>query len=290
LEVLLFYFTKALRAFGFTKIGNIEFWAILLLTALVFVLDLLVEGWDGSSIKKVIRYKKTTRSDAYLYFLQTFKLFYVLEFLLTLGLSHTTALFKIKPFFTFQTYISNPYFLFLILFVTSDFLRYWTHRVFHFVGFLWEAHGYHHSAQEMNVFTYYRHHFLEFTFQRLLVFVPNLLLGGHVFSYLFARLLVQFIEMMQHSSIRSKWGLVGTYILVSPAAHRIHHSIDERHHNKNFSTIFIFWDRLFRTYQPYEPVTEIGLPNNNYNQKGFVYDMYLVFVLCFGELKKVLLK
>jgi sterol desaturase/sphingolipid hydroxylase (fatty acid hydroxylase superfamily) len=34
---------------------------------------------------------------------------------------------------------------------------------------------------------------------------------------------------------------------VSPQFHRIHHSIEPEHRDRNFGVIFSFWDRLFGT-------------------------------------------
>ena len=35
---------------------------------------------------------------------------------------------------------------------------------------------------------------------------------------------------------------------MSPAFHRIHHSHDDAHRDRNFSNLFVIWDRLFGTY------------------------------------------
>ena len=40
------------------------------------------------------------------------------------------------------------------------------------------------------------------------------------------------------------------YILVTPSHHRIHHAINPEYLDKNYSQIFIFWDKLFGTFQP----------------------------------------
>ena len=37
-------------------------------------------------------------------------------------------------------------------------------------------------------------------------------------------------------------------IFVTPRFHAGHHTVSQRTGNANYSTIFIFWDRLFRTY------------------------------------------
>ena len=40
------------------------------------------------------------------------------------------------------------------------------------------------------------------------------------------------------------------YILVTPSHHRVHHAINPEYLDKNYSQIFIIWDKLFNTFQP----------------------------------------
>jgi len=50
-----------------------------------------------------------------------------------------------------------------------------------------------------------------------------------------------------HSNVRADFGLL-QWILVTPQSHRIHHSIEERHYDRNYGTYFCIWDRLFGTH------------------------------------------
>jgi sterol desaturase/sphingolipid hydroxylase (fatty acid hydroxylase superfamily) len=43
-------------------------------------------------------------------------------------------------------------------------------------------------------------------------------------------------------------------MIVTPRFHTAHHTVSKRTGNANFSTIFIFWDKLFATYN--EPDSE----------------------------------
>jgi sterol desaturase/sphingolipid hydroxylase (fatty acid hydroxylase superfamily) len=38
------------------------------------------------------------------------------------------------------------------------------------------------------------------------------------------------------------------YLIVTPNAHRLHHSTDMKEGNSNFGQIFLFWDVLFKTH------------------------------------------
>lgn len=39
------------------------------------------------------------------------------------------------------------------------------------------------------------------------------------------------------------------YIIVTPSQHRVHHAMNDIYMDKNYSQIFIVWDRMFGTFQ-----------------------------------------
>ena len=39
------------------------------------------------------------------------------------------------------------------------------------------------------------------------------------------------------------------YILITPSHHGVHHSSNEKYLNKNYGDLFVFWDKLFGTFQ-----------------------------------------
>lgn len=48
-------------------------------------------------------------------------------------------------------------------------------------------------------------------------------------------------------------------IFVTPSNHRVHHGSEEKYIDKNFAAIFIFWDKLFGTYEPEKEKPSYGL-------------------------------
>jgi sterol desaturase/sphingolipid hydroxylase (fatty acid hydroxylase superfamily) len=50
-----------------------------------------------------------------------------------------------------------------------------------------------------------------------------------------------------HANIRVNLGPLST-VLCGPQLHRVHHSIEERHRDKNFAAFFPMWDVIFGTY------------------------------------------
>lgn len=74
------------------------------------------------------------------------------------------------------------------------------------------------------------------------------------------------IGILKHSNFNSDWGFWGKFFIQSPAHHRIHHAVDPRYHNKNFATLFQFYDIIFKTAYnptPSERDVLIGISGSN---------------------------
>jgi hypothetical protein len=59
-------------------------------------------------------------------------------------------------------------------------------------------------------------------------------------------------------------------VLNTPSAHRVHHGSNPNYIDKNYAGVFIFWDRLFGTYQAEIEVVRYGVTS------GFISDNPLV--------------
>ena len=82
---------------------------------------------------------------------------------------------------------------------------------------------------------------------------------------------------LRHSHIWVSYPRWLSYILISPAQHQIHHSIDEKHWDRNMGLIFAFWDWVFGTlYVPdgYEKL-EYGVKRDEPNPFNTVVEIYL---------------
>lgn len=131
--------------------------------------------------------------------------------------------------------------------VLSDFLGWWQHWLQHKVTWFWYFHAVHHAQREVNVFTTMRSHVVElligqsattFAFKMLAVNTPTIGVVTAVMVWL---------GRLHHSNLRMNFGPL-RYIFVTPQSHRIHHSIEPRHHDTNFAPYFCIWDRLFGTH------------------------------------------
>jgi sterol desaturase/sphingolipid hydroxylase (fatty acid hydroxylase superfamily) len=128
----------------------------------------------------------------------------------------------------------------------ADLLAWFQHWLKHRVPWLWHFHAVHHSQREINLFTDFRFHFVEYLVSRPIVMIPLMMFGVQVPHIVVFSLLATWQTRFYHANIRSNLGFL-RYIFVTPQSHRIHHSIEPRHADKNFGVMFSFWDRLFKT-------------------------------------------
>jgi sterol desaturase/sphingolipid hydroxylase (fatty acid hydroxylase superfamily) len=125
-----------------------------------------------------------------------------------------------------------------------DLLIYWNHRFQH--RFLWRFHRLHHSQNELHAANSYAH-FCERAFRYLLLVLPLSLI-----KFDFPPLpwvivgLQEILELYIHSPTDIHLGPVSA-IFVDNRFHRIHHSLEQRHFDKNFGVLFSIWDRMFGT-------------------------------------------
>ena len=135
--------------------------------------------------------------------------------------------------------------------VLFDFLVYWQHRFQH--RFLWRIHAVHHSPTQLNAASGYAH-FGEKIFEFLLLGIPLTLVDFDFPATPFV--VVAMKEVLQryiHAPIDAGLGPFSK-VFVDNRFHRIHHSIEPRHFEKNFGILLSVWDRLFGT--AYEPASD----------------------------------
>ena len=50
---------------------------------------------------------------------------------------------------------------------------------------------------------------------------------------------------LRHSHVALPFPHWLSHVLVSPHMHQVHHSVEERHHDRNYATVFALWDWIF---------------------------------------------
>lgn len=129
-----------------------------------------------------------------------------------------------------------------------DFFYYWFHRMQHASPWLWAQHKLHHTDESLNVTTALRHHWLEDFFRAFVITIPMgaLIKMEPVQAGVFTMMLGQWGNLI-HANLRISLGPL-TPVTCGPQVHRIHHSIERQHWNKNFAAFFPIWDIVFGTY------------------------------------------
>lgn len=151
----------------------------------------------------------------------------------------------------------------LVIFV-NDFLDWFHHLIRHKVWFLWCFHSVHHSQREMNMFTDERVHPADEIIANSLIFVPMFMLSIGTPLALYLALTLKWFPKLHHANVKTNLGWL-RYVFVTPQSHRVHHSIEERHRDRNFGVIFSIWDRLFGTlYSHYNEYPVTGVPDTRF--------------------------
>ena len=137
----------------------------------------------------------------------------------------------------------------LVAFIVQDFTGYWMHRLSHRVNIFWNRHIIHHSSEEFNLSCALRQSISStFEFSAILM-IPAALLGVPASIFAILAPIHLFMQFWYHTRLINKMGIL-EYILVTPSHHRVHHAINPEYLDKNYSQIFIIWDKLFNTFQP----------------------------------------
>jgi sterol desaturase/sphingolipid hydroxylase (fatty acid hydroxylase superfamily) len=151
----------------------------------------------------------------------------------------------------------------ILVFIVIDFVFYVSHYLHHKVPYLWFLHAVHHSQEDLNPLTTYRGHPLEGVTKALIRTAPLMVFGGTPATIFWFAFLNSFWGFFIHSNIRTNLGVL-KYVLVTPQYHRVHHSIELRHFDKNFGERLTVWDWLFGTmwfgFDDYPATGVLGFP------------------------------
>ncbi|WP_193221965.1 sterol desaturase family protein [Amylibacter sp. SFDW26] len=256
------------RFFGSSTVIAPEYILITLLIAfIVYKSKAIQTGFWTWAVPKHIYTHSSTFLDI--------KLFFIGKFLSIFGLLNKVVLTTfIASFLSGQfsssltsNIFTNPFIIAGIIFLGSDFIAYWLHRIYHDSKLLWPIHSVHHSAEVLTPATTYRQHpFAIFisTFVQSVFYgsVQGIFLGlfatefttAEIFginAFYFGFLIL--IHNFHHSHIWINFGPFWSKMFISPAQHQIHHSIAIEHHDKNFGEMLAIWDWIFGTlYIPLE--------------------------------------
>lgn len=165
-------------------------------------------------------------------------------------------------------HIHSTIWTYVIAFIALDFAGYWVHRWSHHINLFWNLHVIHHSSEEFNLACALRQSISEFVKVFAFLLLPAAWLGVPAVVIATVAPLHLFAQFWYHTRHIKKMGFLEN-IFVTPSHHRVHHAINEEYLDKNLGQIFIFWDKLFGTYQEemqhVEPVYGITRPAQTWN-------------------------
>jgi sterol desaturase/sphingolipid hydroxylase (fatty acid hydroxylase superfamily) len=132
-----------------------------------------------------------------------------------------------------------------VVILTVELQGYWFHRLQHCVPFFWSMHSLHHSAEAMTTATGARHYWVE---QAIIsAFLPGAAMVFKIPSEVLLVMPLFFItEYLAHMNAKVRFGPL-MLVLNNPQFHRIHHSIEPQHRDKNFCKNLPVLDVIFGT-------------------------------------------
>lgn len=149
-------------------------------------------------------------------------------------------------------HIEATWAVFLIAFVALDFGYYWTHRISHEFNFFWNNHIIHHSSEEFNLACALRQSVSVVLKIHAVFILPAALLGVPPLVIATVAPIHLFAQFWYHTQHIGRMGFLEN-IIVTPSHHRVHHAINPIYLDKNYSGIFIIWDKMFGTFQEEKP-------------------------------------
>ena len=146
------------------------------------------------------------------------------------------------------TQVTPSWWVYALAFLGMDFVGYWSHRFDHKINVFWNRHIVHHSSEEFNLSCALRQSISAVVGIYFFLYIPMALIGIPQEVVAIVAPLHLFAQFWYHTRVIDKMGVL-EHILVTPSHHRVHHAINPRYLDKNLSQVFIFWDKLFGTFQ-----------------------------------------
>ncbi len=218
--------------------------SIILLGGLTFFL--LLEGavplfrWD---------YKKWPHAGINLFFTFTTV---IVNFLLAAILLYTGTWVETHHFGLLQWMPKMPLWLFMLagLLLLDLIGAYFVHWAEHKVKWMWRFHLVHHTDRNVDTTTANRHHPGESVFRFVFTTLGVLVVGAPIALIFLYQSLSALLSQFNHANIQFPASLdrALSWVIVTPAMHRVHHHYALPYTDTNYGNIFSIWDRLFGTF------------------------------------------
>ena len=142
--------------------------------------------------------------------------------------------------------ITQNWYTWILLFLSTDFVWYWYHRFGHEINLFWAAHIVHHQSDDFNYTAAARITIIQAVARGL--FWSILPIIGFPPQMITVLLLIHgTYPFFTHTQLIGKLGWL-EYIIVTPSHHRVHHSSNPEYLDKNYGDMLIIWDKIFGTF------------------------------------------
>lgn len=164
-----------------------------------------------------------------------------------------------------------------------DLCSYWSHRISHRQRFWWATHVVHHSSENYNLTVSFRLSWVQN--MKIIFFVPVAVVGFHPIVFFVASQVAVLFQFWVHTEYIRRLHPAIEYIFATPSNHRVHHGSQEKYINKNYGATFIFWDRIFGTYQKEEEQAVYGLTTNITNKANPLMLNFQEYINIWNDIK-----
>ena len=162
-----------------------------------------------------------------------------------------------------------------LLLVFLDDLCYWVyHATSHKSRFFWASHVNHHSSEHYNLSTALRQSWTKQVITPWF-WLPLAILGFPAWMIVMQQAFSLIYQYWIHTEMVRSIGPL-EWLFNSPSHHRVHHASNQRYLDKNHAGTFMFWDRLFGTFEPEGEPVVYGLTKNihGYNLVHIAFHEY----------------
>ncbi|HWD49714.1 MAG TPA: sterol desaturase family protein, partial [Rhizomicrobium sp.] len=128
-----------------------------------------------------------------------------------------------------------------------DLGEYLFHRAQHAFPFMWAMHSLHHSDPSFGTSTTIRHFWLESWIKSVTIWLAVGVLFKAPPLVLAIYSILSFYNFLTHANLRMNFGPL-SWLLNSSAYHRLHHSAQVEHFDKNFAALLPVFDLLSGVY------------------------------------------
>jgi len=156
----------------------------------------------------------------------------------------------------------------IIGFILFDLWMYSWHRINHERLFFWKFHKAHHTDTQMDTTTALRFHPIEIFLSNMLNLIIFILLGLGIKELLIYKMVLLPVILFHHSNVNlpEQYDRILRAFIVTPNMHRVHHSWSRKETDSNYSSVFSFWDRLFKSFRLKKDLPQITFGLEKYRE------------------------